>query len=29
MMKYEQTQFLFAFLKVPNHQSKHWNDCVG
>jgi uncharacterized membrane protein len=29
MIKYEQMQSLFAFLKVPNNLLKHCNDCVG
>jgi hypothetical protein len=27
--KYEQMQSLFAFLKMFNYLSKHWNDSVG
>jgi hypothetical protein len=29
MIEYEQMQFLFIILKVPNHPSKHWSECVG
>ncbi len=28
-MKYEHMKYLFAFLKMPNNPSKHWNDYVG
>jgi hypothetical protein len=28
MTRYEQMQYLFVFLKVPNYPSKCWNDCV-
>jgi hypothetical protein len=29
MMKYEYVKYLFAFLKMLNNPSKHWNDYVG
>lgn len=28
-MKYEYVKYLFAFLKMLNNPSKHWNDYVG
>jgi hypothetical protein len=29
MIEYEQMKSLFIILKVPNHPSKHWSECVG